>query len=128
MQTNPYERFVTENAKPTRWGAMISRTTMGVLGLVLLYGGYRCIHAAYRIWAELLQDHQRTTLYNHNGSGAGLPATIGVVLVMLGTILTSAAILPVSRLERMFSPPSSSLGEEPADSWFTTLLSILRWW
>jgi hypothetical protein len=92
-------------------GEIISRTTMAVAGLAMLFGGWKCLSVAYRIWQDYLKD--RSDLMNgiqyHTSSEAGLPAIIGVVLVLPGGFFVLASILSVGLLARWFRAPTATV-------------------
>jgi hypothetical protein len=78
---------------------------MAVVGLAMLFGGWKCLSIAYRIWQDYLKNH----FDQHPGSGAGLPAAIGVVLVLLGGFLVLASMAPVGFLARWFHAPTATV-------------------
>lgn len=110
---------------PNRSGEFISHATMGVVGLLLILGGYKCLRAAYRVGSDLISNQQQ----NQSGGVFLAILLIGIALILVGALLCLGAVVPTSWLERMFSPPSATLGEEPADSSFWRALSwIIFWW
>ena len=93
---------------------IISRSTMGVLGLGLSYGGYKCL------WFARLVAQEVTV---RQGRVVGLAALLGIALLILGGILVLAAITPTSVFARIMGPPTNTtLWDTQAPT------SNRRWW
>ena len=78
---------------------IISRSTMVVLGLGLLFGGYKCLWFA-RLVAQEVTARQ--------GRAVGLVALLGIVLLILGGVFVLAAITPTSVFARIMGPPTNT--------------------
>ena len=85
-------------------GEVVSRATMAVVGLALLFGGYTCLSVAYGILRQYVETSQ-----SGNGSGAGLPGMIGIVLLIVDGFFLLAALVPVRWLSRLVNPPAATL-------------------
>jgi hypothetical protein len=99
---------------------LISRCAMAVLGLGLMYGGYRCLRTAWDLQTEYRENHPgRTYGRTRSSSGAGLPSLIGYVLVIAGAPFALAAFVPTSWFARVMGPPNQfTLHENPSrDNW-----------
>jgi hypothetical protein len=98
---------------------IISRVAMAVLGLGLLYGGYKCLRTAYDFNEEARERQVKMTASTasrppRRDSGAGLPGLIGAVLVLLGAPFALASVLPTSVFARIMGPPNQiGLHEQP---------------
>ena len=94
---------------------IISRTAMAVLGLALLYGGYRCLRIGWQFQREYREQHpSQAYRQQRRSSGAGLPILIGAVLVISGAPFVLAAVLPSGWFARLMGPPNQiGLHEHP---------------
>ena len=94
---------------------IISRAAMAVLGLALLYGGYRCLRTGWEFQRESLDQHPtQASPQQRRSSGSLLPILIGAVLALLGTPFVLAAILPTTWFARLMGPPNQiRLHENP---------------
>ena len=87
---------------------------MGVVGLAMLYGGYKCLWFA-RVVAEEVSGRQ--------GRAVGAPVLMGIVLLILGGIFALAAVTPTSVFARIMGPPTNTT------LWDTQVpTSSRRWW
>lgn len=109
----------------TRTGEIVSHATMAVVGVSLLFGGYKCLRVAYRIGSDFSEGQQQS----RSGGIFVAILVIGIGLILVGAALCLGAVVPTSRLEKMFSPPTTALGEEPAGSSFWRAVSwVMFWW
>src|SRR5205085_9749773 len=82
---------------------LISRGTLWIVGLLLLWGGIRCFSKASELTE---QEHQRLAKlpahlrHSDDYSGANWATFAGVVLVLPGGLLTAGAVTPTSVLHR----------------------------
>jgi len=88
---------------------------MAVLGLALLYGGYRCLKTGWEFRREFREeDSSATYRQTRRSSAAGLPILIGVVLVISGAPFALAAVVPTTWFAKVMGPPSQiALHENP---------------
>ena len=95
---------------------IISRAAMAVLGVALLYGGYRCLKTGLEFHRESREQHPgRTYRQERRSSGAGLPFMIGAVLVLLGAPFALAAVIPTAWFAKVMGPPNQiRLHENPS--------------
>jgi hypothetical protein len=109
-------------------GEVISRTTMGVVGLALLFGGFKCLSTARALWKEYEQtsSYQRPDISPNSNSGAEVPALIGAVLVLLGGFLAFAAVVPVAVVARSVRPPRATLFDGAEADQAQSIGSIFR--
>jgi len=92
------------------------RCAIAVMGLALLWGGYKCLRVG---WAIQDDFNQRDTgpYPSRRSSGSGLPIGIGIVLVLFGAPLTIAAMVPVRVFEKMMGRVNNvTLWENPEAS------------
>ena len=92
---------------------IISRTTMGVVGLGMLYGAYKCLWFA-RLVSQEISARQGRVL--------GLPILLGIVLLILGAVFTLAAVTPTSVFARIMGPPTNTT------LWENQAPMERRWW
>jgi len=94
-------------------GEVVSRATMAVVALAMLFGGYKCLSFASRIRQEYIHSPQYDAHQIHpnigSDSGANLPAMIGIGLLIVGGFFLLAAVVPVELLSRLVSPPTATL-------------------
>ena len=97
---------------------IVGRCAMGVLGLALLFGGYKCFRVGWAINEDLTQ--RRGGLYDtQQAKGTALPIMIGAVLALLGAPLAVAAVVPVSVFEKLMGRTRNTTlwdGSQGADS------------
>jgi hypothetical protein len=72
---------------------IFGRATMLVVGIALLYAGNRCFEASARIEAD---NATHEVSIDEDGTAAGLPHTVGLILILLGGPLVLGAVLPVA--------------------------------
>jgi hypothetical protein len=85
---------------------IISRAAMAVLGLALLYGGYRCLKTGWQFHREYREQHpNQTSGQRPRSTGAALPFLIGVVLAISGAPFVLAAVLPSDWFAKLMGPP-----------------------
>src|SRR4051794_21538395 len=94
---------------------IISRAAMAVLGVGLLYGGFRCLKTGWEFQREFREKHPSgASRYGRRWSGAGLPILIGSVLVLLGAPFALAAAVPPNWFAKVMGPPNQiGLHENP---------------
>jgi hypothetical protein len=89
---------------------LISRGTLALVSLALLYGSYRCFR--WISWAEdetaainaqLAARSSRPT--RPQRANTGLPMMVGVGLGLLGVVTGAGAVMPTSFFERFVKPP-----------------------
>lgn len=98
------------------WRPVVSRATMALLGVALLWGGFKCFSVA----ADLREDHRKRveqgqmprTGRTSRASGAHLPTLIGGALVTLGGGLVILAVLPLSLMQKI-GVGGTSLHDQP---------------
>jgi hypothetical protein len=99
---------------------IISRATIGVIALALLYGGWRCIAAGVewsREFRERNPDRRLKTARRSSGrsSGAGYAYLAGGLLILCGGVAGLAAVVPSETFGRIMKPGSkSSLWDNPS--------------
>ena len=110
-----YNRFTKKEDE--WWRPVVSRGTMLVLALLLLWGGFKCFKTAsylredYAQRVERGETPARTGRRRASASGAGLPTLAGVVLVVLGGGLGVLAVLPMNLMEKI-NPSASTLDDD----------------
>ncbi len=111
-------------------GEVVSRTTMAIVALAMLFGGYKCLSVANGIRQEYVHsptyDNHHPNYDYGNSSGAGLPAMIGIGLLVVGGFFLLAAIFPVGMLTRFINPPRASLYDNAAEDQASGVSSIFR--
>lgn len=98
------------------WRPVVSRATMAVLGIALVWGALKCFSVA----ADLRADHRNRveqgqfprTGRTSRASGAHLPTLIGGVLVTLGGGLVILSVLPLSLMQKI-GIGGTSLHDQP---------------
>jgi hypothetical protein len=92
-----------------RTRSLISKATLAVIAIALLYAGYRCIAFSRAAVQEAKEraGNRPLTRGERRLTGAGLPLAVGVGLCGLGTIAAAGAVLPWSFFDRFVRPPSS---------------------
>jgi hypothetical protein len=94
--------------------AVISRCTLGLVSLALLYGSYRCIRLSLNLMEEARQTRAQQSQSPLGArrtralSGAGLPMTIGIGLGALGLIAALGAVMPTSFFTHFARPPADT--------------------
>jgi amino acid transporter len=84
---------------------VIGRAALAAIGLMLLYGGYRCMAFASAV-GEQLQDQ------NHD-----LPYIVGAALLLGGVLMMLAAVLPTGTFARAFGRAPKNVGLGEGHSW-----------
>ena len=102
-------------------GEVVSRATMAIVALAMLFGGYKCLSVANGIRQEYVQSSN----YGHD-SGAGLPAMIGIGLLIVGGFFLLAAVVPVGLLARLIRPPRAMLYDNAIEDEARGVSSIFR--
>ncbi len=89
---------------------VVSRGTLLVFGIALLFGGQKCLTTAL----DLYRDGQsRPRMVGRKPpDGSGLFGVIGLGLAVMGTAAVAFAFIPVSRMEKWFRPPTMHLHDE----------------
>jgi hypothetical protein len=82
-------------------GEIVGRCAIGVLGLLLLLGAFKCFKTASRINDDFNHISSSRSDLRGRASGTGLPTCIGVVLTLLGAPLTIAAVIPTRWFEKI---------------------------
>jgi hypothetical protein len=86
---------------------LISRGTLLVLALLLLYGGFRAIRVGYVAQAEFDQRHPEYLDRAERGtSGAMLFYVGGAVLLLAGGFLAFMGLASMRTFERAMGPPN----------------------
>jgi hypothetical protein len=98
---------------------IISRAAMAVVGLALLYGGYRCFRVGREFQREFREQRPGRTYRQERRSGdGGLPIFIGVVLVISAVPFGLAAVLPTAWFAKVMGPPNQfPLHENPGSDY-----------
>jgi hypothetical protein len=88
---------------------IISRSTMAVVALALLYGGYRCMRAGNE-WSHAFRDQNdyASRRQVRRGSGAGYAYGAGVLLLIGGGVFGLMAVVPAETFARLMGPPDTS--------------------
>ena len=90
---------------------IISRGAMLVLGLVLLYAGYKCISVGLIALEEAKKLQPVSTIGivpRRRMSGAGLPMLLGIVLALLGALTAVASMMPIWLMEKLRPAPPTT--------------------
>lgn len=99
---------MTNRAEKTA-AEMISRLCMAVLGIGLLFGGAKCLRLSVKTSADYYRDHPYAHHnYNHPNAAdqnSNLLLKAGWGLVAAGAFFTLGSVVPVSVLERFYTPP-----------------------
>lgn len=74
---------------------LVGRAMLLVLGLALLYAGYRCCLTAWAMYNDPLTGDDASSPV------VKLPALIGVILVPIGGVMALFAVTPVAVIERL---------------------------
>jgi hypothetical protein len=91
---------------------LISRGTLVVLALLLLYGGYRCIRTGMAWQADFDAKHPEYVDREERGtSGALIPYLGGAVLLLLGGFLGFMGVTPSGTFGEMMGPPNLDTGD-----------------
>ena len=92
---------------------LISRATMAVLSIALLYGGYRCFRAGYE-WHQQFKEQTTHSTYRNRrtGSPAVLPYIAGVVLLLGGGVFGLMAVTRADTFARIMGPPDLSMPDD----------------
>ena len=101
---------------------IVGRGALLVMGLMLLYGGWKCLAVASEIRQsvnELRSDtgSRAPIRARRSGGAAGLPFLIGIVLMAGGGMITLAAVLPTGTFEKMFGGAPKNVGLGQGRSW-----------
>jgi hypothetical protein len=79
---------------------IVGRCDLGVFGLALMWGGYKCIRVGWEINEDLAE--RWVGVYDtQQAKGTALPILIGAVLVLLGAPLAVAAVVPIGVFEKL---------------------------
>jgi hypothetical protein len=98
-------------------GEIIGRCALAVIGLGLLFGGYKCIRTGIDIERDFNQRHATDRYYTRSGSGAGAPLGIGIVLLIVGAPFLTAAVVPLSVIEKLLGrQTNNTLWQNPDPS------------
>jgi hypothetical protein len=85
--------------------SLISRGTLLVLAVALLYGGVRSIRYGTHLREEHVRQFGPPTSSRRDYSGAFYFWLFGTVLLGGGAVAMAGALLPISLLEQFVSPP-----------------------
>jgi hypothetical protein len=97
----PIPRRTSRPTPPNLTGEIIGRCALAVIGLVLLWGGYKCIRTGIDIERDFNQRHAADYYYTKSDTGAGPPLAIGIVLLIVGAPFLTAAVVPLRVIERL---------------------------
>jgi len=110
------------NRKPNKLvGEVVSRITMAIVGAAMLFGGYKCLSVAHRIWGESVD----------NVRGTGIFVLIGITLVILGGFFVLAALVRVGVLARWIQIRGAGPfdGSEATEAQgLANLFRFFNWW
>lgn len=91
---------------------LISRATAGVVGVALLYGGWKCVAKGLAFADEMSQSGQRASVRSvRRGTNASaLPLLVGGVMLIVGTAIGGIAVVPTRWIDKVYrvSPPQTS--------------------
>ena len=83
---------------------IIGRAALAIIGLALLWGGWKCMAVAAEIREETRKERREAfTRRGRRMGAAGLPMAIGIALLAGGGLFTLGAILPSGTFVRMIS-------------------------
>ncbi|HYE21432.1 MAG TPA: hypothetical protein VEA69_23495 [Tepidisphaeraceae bacterium] len=114
---------------------IVGRSALGIVGLALLFGGWKTLAKAYDISienrAQIARDHpnaaQPVPRYKRRPAPM-LLYLIGGVLVLAGAPTTAAAVLPTGTFAKLIGPPPyTTLGEHGEDTVRRILRGGRRW-
>ena len=92
-------------------GEIVSRLTMAVVGLALMFGGVRVLHWASVSSANYYREHRPYHVVHDTDEPAGGDSDsrmlyyVGWGLLSAGLLLGVGSVVPVSVIERIYSPP-----------------------
>ena len=83
---------------------IIGRAALAVIGIALLWGGWKCMAVAAEIRDETRKERREAvTRRGRRFGAAGLPMAIGIALLAGGGLFTLGAILPAGTFVKMIS-------------------------
>ena len=83
---------------------IIGRAALAVIGLALLWGGWKCMAIAAEIREETRKERRDALTRRGRRTGAaGLPMAIGIALLAGGGLFTLGAILPAGTFVKLIS-------------------------
>ena len=99
---------------------LISRRTLMLVGLVLVYVGYRFIDVAIRAASEAAQTMSAVGGSRRRASVPGLVLVLGGTACLLGLVTVAAAFMPVAWMERFRPKPpvTGDRGLGPERDWW----------
>jgi hypothetical protein len=107
----PYRPHESKSARLTR--EIIGRCAIGILGLAFILGGYKCIRTSLAIQRDYDQRAE-ARISGTRSSGAGAPLALGGVLLLIGSPLLLAALVPVATMEKLLGrQTNNTLWERP---------------
>jgi hypothetical protein len=95
---------------------LISRGTLLVVAVTLLYSGIFCINKARQLYRDEAQRVASLPNQKTNG-GFGLIGTIGAILCLGGIVTTFGAVAPNSLIERVLGRPNNTTLHENPETW-----------
>jgi hypothetical protein len=102
---------------PNLTGEIIGRCALAVIGLGLLWGGYKCVRTGIAIERDYNQRFSTGTHRARSTSGSGAPLAIGIVLLIAGAPFLTAAVVPVSVMEKLLGrQTNNTLWQNPDPS------------
>lgn len=84
---------------------IVSRGTLFIVGLLLLYVGYKCFDVGIAANEEARKLQPVVRPGQRRLTGAFLPLIVGIGLLLLGTVTTVASMAPITWLERLKPKP-----------------------
>jgi hypothetical protein len=89
---------------------LISRGTLVVLALILLFGSFRCFRAGYSWQKEFDEKHPEYADREERAtSGAAIPYAAGAVLLAGGAFLGFMGLASTWRFAKAMGPPQTSI-------------------
>ena len=93
---------------------IISRTTLGLIALALLYGSYVCVDASVRWKREWREKHpEPINRRQRDMSGSGYAMLAGIIILPIGLLVLTTAVVPSHWLLRIFRL-DNTLHENPS--------------
>ena len=111
---------------------LVSRMAALVLGLALVYGGWRCVAKAVELGEAQQRDFGSQGRRGRGRGSGALPFYFaGGVLLLVGVPTVLFTVLPPGAVERVFRPGAPVSGEPPESEFDRRLSNWLhwrRWW
>ena len=83
------------------WHEIIGRGALAVIGLALLWGGYKCVRTGLAIQKDFNDRNASRLHHTRSGGGSLAPFALGAVLVIAGAPGLTAALVPVGVMEKL---------------------------